>query len=267
MLKKYIALAVIIAMALPGMLAVLPATQGLPSLPDWDRDLLLGEAGAGAELSRDSQLHLVVSTFDPLVDHLVLPTELVTTRWDGLFLIQFIGPTLPSWTERVEDMGCRLVSYIPDNGYIAKMTPSARRDVVDLPYVRWVGPFHPGFRVLPETWTSPDAVMGLAVLAIDDPVELSKDISRLGGYLDAVGTHTKLVQALVPRAALLALARHPDVEWIEPWLVPAHRGQDDHRRTVGPERDHASLVVERCDRGVRGHHRRGLCGVRCRHGP
>jgi len=232
MLKKYIALAVIIAMALPGMLAVLPATQGLPSLPDWDRDLLLGEAGAGAELSRDSQLHLVVSTFDPLVDHLVLPTELVTTRWDGLFLIQFIGPTLPSWTERVEDMGCRLVSYIPDNGYIAKMTPSARRDVVDLPYVRWVGPFHPGFRVLPETWTSPDAVMGLAVLAIDDPVELSKDISRLGGYLDAVGTHTKLVQALVPRAALLALARHPDVEWIEPWLVPELHN-DNMARLIG----------------------------------
>ena len=220
MLKKYIALTIIFALALPGLLAVLPAAQGLPSVPDLDRDLLAGEAGAGAQFAGRSQLHLVAGSFDPLVDPIVLPRELLTPRWDGLFLIQFIGPTTPSWTERVEEMGCKLVSYIPDNGYIAKMTLSARRDVVDLPYVRWVGPFHPGFRVLPETWDSPDPVMGLAVLAIDDPVELSKDISRLGGYLDAVGNHTNLVQALVPRAGLLALARHSDVEWIEPWLEP-----------------------------------------------
>jgi serine protease AprX len=220
MLRKYLATAIIIAMALPGLLAAMPASQGLPSLPDRDVDLLAGEVGAGARLADPAQLHLVAGSFDPVIDTIALPSDLVTTRWDGLFLIQFIGPTLPSWTQRVEDMGCRLVSYIPDNGYIAKMTREARRDVVDLPYVRWVGPFHSGFRVLPETWESTDPVMGLAILAIDDPVGLAKYVSRLGGYLDAVGDHTHLVQALVPRASLLALSRHPDVEWIEPWLEP-----------------------------------------------
>jgi hypothetical protein len=233
MLKKYLVLTLIITMALPGLLAMMPVTQGLPSLPDMDRDLLRGEAGAGAQLAGASQLYLVEGSFDPLVNDPVLPNFMVTTKWDGLFLIQFIGPSLPSWTERVEQMGCDLVSYIPDNGYIAKMTREGRRDVVDLPFVRWVGPYHPGFRVLAETWKSPDPMMGLAIVAIDDPVGLSKDISRLGGYLEAVGDHTNLVQALVPRAALPTLAHHPNVEWIEPWSVPELLNDNSARLTGG----------------------------------
>ncbi|MCK4969589.1 MAG: hypothetical protein KAS77_03650, partial [Thermoplasmata archaeon] len=67
MLKKYIALTVIFALALPGLLAVLPAAQGLPSVPDRDRDLLSGEAGVGAQFTGRSQLHLVAGSFDPLV--------------------------------------------------------------------------------------------------------------------------------------------------------------------------------------------------------
>jgi hypothetical protein len=232
MLKKSIALAIILAMALPGLLAVLPAAQGLPEGPVFDLDLLEGEVGAGAQFTGPSELHLVAGSFDPLIDTIALPTDMVTARWDGLFLIQLIGPTLPSWTDRLDDMGCRVVSYIPDNGFIAKMTMKARRDVVDLPFVRWVGPFHPAFRVLPETWELPDAFMGLAILAIDDPLKLSKDVSRLGGYLDAVGDHTRLVQALVPRAGLMTLARHPDVEWIEPWLVPELHN-DNSARLIG----------------------------------
>jgi uncharacterized membrane protein/subtilisin family serine protease len=231
-LRKYIALVVILAMALPGLLAIMPAAQGLPDRPDLGRDLLTGEVGAGARFAGPSELHLVAGSFDPLLDKIALPTDLVTVRWDGLFLVQFIGPTLPSWTGWLEDNGCRVVSYIPDNAFIVKMTRDARRDVVDQPFVRWVGPFHPGFRVLPETWDSPDPVMGLAVLAMEDPIGLSKDISRLGGYLDAVGDHTNLVQALVPRTGLMALAHHPDVEWIEPWLMPELHN-DNSARLIG----------------------------------
>jgi uncharacterized membrane protein len=233
MLKKYLVLSLIIAMTLPGLLAVMPSTQALPSLPDIDRDLIIGEAGAGARYAGASKLHLVEGSFDPLVDDPILPSFLVTTKWDGLFLIQFIGPSVPSWVEQVERLGCDLVSYIPDNGYIAKMTREGRSDVVDLPFVRWVGPYHPGYRVLAETWRSPDTMMGLAISAIDDPVGLSKDISRMGGYLDAVGEHTHLVQALVPRAALPVLAHHPDVEWIEPWAVPELLNDNSARLTGG----------------------------------
>jgi uncharacterized membrane protein/subtilisin family serine protease len=232
MLKKYLVLAIIITMALPGLLAVLPSAQGLPSGPDLGRDLLSWEAGAGAELSGPSYLHMVVGEFDPLVDRIDLPMDLVTTSWDGLFLIQFIGPTLPSWIEGVESKGCDLVSYIPDNAYIARMSRSARASVVDLPYVRWVGPYDPGFRVLPETWESTELVLGLAVLAIDDPQDVARAIRERGGILESVGTGSQVVQAMVPRTALLGLARHPSVEWVEPWLE-AELHNDNSARLIG----------------------------------
>jgi len=220
MLKRSLAVLVIVAMAAPGVLAVLPSAQGLPSPDAGVADLLRAEVGAGARLSAPSELHLVVGTFDPLVKPVVLPDELTTTSWDGLFLVQFIGPTLPSWRDAVEDLGVDLISYIPDNGYIARMTLSARRGVVDLPYVRWVGPFHPGFRVLPETWETPEVALGVAIVALDDPLSVARAVTRRGGVLEAVGTNTRLVQAMVPRSALLPLSRHPGVEWIEPWLEP-----------------------------------------------
>ncbi|UCC92989.1 MAG: S8 family serine peptidase [Thermoplasmata archaeon] len=231
-LRKHAVLIVIVAMTLPGLLAVMPSTHGLPERPSLDGELLTSEVGAGAQYSGPSEIHLVAGSFDPLEDTIALPEELVTHRWDGLFLVQLIGPTLPQWTRGMEDIGCRVVSYIPDNAFIVKMTREGRRDVVDLPYVRWVGPFHSAFRVSPDTWDSPDPFMSLAILAIDDPRELSKDVSRLGGYLDHVGEHTRLVQALVPRAGLMALARHPDVEWIEPRSVPELHN-DNSARLIG----------------------------------
>ena len=66
MLKKTLTLVVIIAMALPGLMAIMPATQGLPSMPDAGRNLLAGEEGAGASFSSPTKLHLVVADFVPL---------------------------------------------------------------------------------------------------------------------------------------------------------------------------------------------------------
>ncbi|NOQ55090.1 MAG: hypothetical protein GQ558_10875, partial [Thermoplasmata archaeon] len=118
MFRKTLTLAVIIAMALPGLMAIMPATQGLPSIPDAGRDLLAGEEGLGAAFSSPTKLHLVVADFDPLVETVTLSPALRTTKWDGLFLIQFIGPTMPHWVDRVEALGCDLMSYVPDYGYI-----------------------------------------------------------------------------------------------------------------------------------------------------
>lgn len=230
MLKKTLTLVVIIAIALPGLMAIMPATQGLPSFPDAGRNLLAEEEGAGAALSSPTELHLVVADFDPLVERVSLSPAFRTTTWDGLFLIQFIGPTMPHWVDRVEAMGCDLVSYIPDYGYIAVMSKDARRSVVDLPYVRWVGPYHAGYRVSPDLWLDSEPVLGLAVVAVDDPAGLAQAIVDRGGAVDSVGT--KVVQGLLPRASLLSLAKFRGIEWVEAWLEPELHN-DNSARLIG----------------------------------
>jgi len=230
MLKRTLTMVVIIAMALPGLMAIMPATQGLPSLPDVGRNLLTGEEGVGAALSGPTELHLVVADFDPLVETVTLSPALRTTKWDGLFLIQFIGPTMPHWVDRVEALGCDLVSYIPDYGYIAVMSKDARRTVVNLPYVRWVGPYHAGYRVSPDLWLNSEPVLGLAVVAIGDTTGLAQAIVDRGGAVDSVGT--KVVQGLLPRTSLLSLAKYSGIEWVEAWLEPELHN-DNSARLIG----------------------------------
>jgi uncharacterized membrane protein len=230
MMKKYYALAVILAMALPGLMAAMPVTQGTP----WDdvtgSDLLAEDWGAGAIGSDSAHIHMKVQTFDPLEDDVELPRELLTMSFDGLYLIQFTGVTMPQWEELVEAMGCQLLFYVPDNGFIARMTKEARNSVVDLPFVRWVGPYHPGFRVLPELWANPSPLIGVAVITVDDVEQTALSMLRRGALLESVGT--ELVQGLIPRSAILGLARDPHVSWIEPWAEPELHN-DNSARLVG----------------------------------
>ncbi len=230
MFRKTLTLAVIIAMALPGLMAIMPATQGLPSMPDAGRDLLAGEKGLGAAFSSPTNLHLVVADFDPLVETVTLSPALRTTKWDGLFIIQFIGPTMPHWVDRVEALGCDLRSYVPDYGYIAVMTTGARRSVVDLPYVRWVGPYHTGYRVSPDLWLDREPVLGLAVVAVNDPAGLAEAFVDRGGAVESLGT--KVVQGLLPRTSLLSLSKFSGIEWVEAWLEPELHN-DNAARLIG----------------------------------
>ncbi len=217
MKSKYVTLIAILLLMAPSLLAVLPAAGG-PGLERGDARLLAGEAGAGAPSSMPSKLYLQIQEFDPLVETVRLPDVLLTPRVDGLYLLQFIGPVRPEWLEDVKDLGGELISYIPENAFIARLPRSARLAVVDLPTVRWVGPYHPGFRVLPELWQAADPVLGLAVIAAGDSMRTAERFLELGGTLEAVDPN--VVQGWLPTVQLLSLARSDRVQWIQPILEP-----------------------------------------------
>jgi hypothetical protein len=68
-----------------------------------------------------------------------------------LHLVQVIGPTKPHWLGELREAGLEVIQYISPHTYIVwgDATDLGRADSFE--FVRWTQPFHPAFRVLPET--------------------------------------------------------------------------------------------------------------------
>jgi hypothetical protein len=65
------------------------------------------------------------------------------------FIIQFTGPVQPAWKQAVEQTGAQLGGYLPDNAFIAELTPDQIGQVADLACVQWVGPYKAAYKLDP----------------------------------------------------------------------------------------------------------------------
>ncbi|HEX7151377.1 MAG TPA: S8 family serine peptidase [Thermoanaerobaculia bacterium] len=57
----------------------------------------------------------------------------------GLHVLQLAGPPIPAWTEAIEAAGARIVSYVPQNGYLVHATAGAAQALGKLEFVQFVG--------------------------------------------------------------------------------------------------------------------------------
>ncbi len=102
-------------------------------------------------------LRLGGQSFDPLHDPVPLPAgwEAVPDEGPDLHLVQLAGPTRDEWLDRLQGDGLEIVQYIHPFTYVVwGATPDLRRAETAI-FVRWTGPFAPGYRVLPR-WRSLD---------------------------------------------------------------------------------------------------------------
>ena len=65
----------------------------------------------------------------------------------NLYIVQFWTQPLPEFRSAIEGLGGAVFHYLPMHAVLARMTPIVRDQVASLPFVRWVGPFHPVYRL------------------------------------------------------------------------------------------------------------------------
>jgi hypothetical protein len=61
----------------------------------------------------------------------------------GLYVVQFIGPSVPQWTSGIQAFGATVAVYVPRNSYLVAATPEQALHIADLPYVQFVDFLHP----------------------------------------------------------------------------------------------------------------------------
>lgn len=89
--------------------------------------------------------------FDPVTeDEPSFPPELTADYTAGVpsfHIVQVFGPPKDGWSEAIRDQGGEIVKGLYGYSYLVWMTPEQAARVDRLDFVRWVGPYHPAYRV------------------------------------------------------------------------------------------------------------------------
>ncbi|PKO23411.1 MAG: hypothetical protein CVU38_04275, partial [Chloroflexi bacterium HGW-Chloroflexi-1] len=195
-------------------------------------------------------IRLKIATFDPLVGEPDLPASLryaeEAAAAAGTYLVQFRNPILPAWRAALAATGVQIVNYVPDHAYLVRLPADGSVTLAilsALPNVRWVGPFHPAYRVSPMLLDQQGS-RDLRVKLLPGATRTEMDITAAavtswgGRVLERSSGNFPLLIVRLNLAELPNLAAIPAVEWIEPvpervlhntnaaWTVQS--GQLDH---------------------------------------
>jgi hypothetical protein len=157
----------------------------------------------------------------------------------GLYIVQFYGPIREAWLQEVRALGGRFVAgaYFRNYGYLVWMTGETAQKVWALPYVNWVGVYHPWYKGPHEASDkggSVPVVLGKGtysawrVVTVPWAMGASAAAARLQGLgLQVLGEHEPLHYGVDAAVVVVAgsgrevapVLRWPEVWWVEP-VVP-----------------------------------------------
>ena len=104
-------------------------------------------------------LHLRFGTFDPVADTPKVPKDLSAPEGGKVWIVQCRGVVDQKARDQLTRAGATLLRYLPDDAYIVRLAPEGVERVRQSSEVRWVGPYHPAYRVEPTLF--PEEPKGL----------------------------------------------------------------------------------------------------------
>jgi len=66
------------------------------------------------------------------------------------YIVQFIGPIKPEWQAQIADWGGQMCDPLPSYSWVVEMDEATLQQVLQAPFVRWVGHYDPTVRISPE---------------------------------------------------------------------------------------------------------------------
>ncbi|RKG96305.1 hypothetical protein D7V97_35755 [Corallococcus sp. CA053C] len=204
-----------------------------------------GVLPVGRVRSTDYVIRLRDAGFDPLRDPSPRMTNLLSADRDNhLFLVQFLASPLPEFRSAIEASGGKVLRFLAEHTYIVEMGADARTRVTQLPYVRWVGDYHPEYRLEREL---KDALMGVAtrlpdtqryslMLGEGGPARqqaLADQVKGLGGRVELVEPGGLRIEATLTQEQLQQVVRSNEVQFIDRWGGPGELDMNIVRDTGG----------------------------------
>ena len=202
-------------------------------------------------------LKLRQQEFDPVVRAPALPVELVADASGHIYIVQFVAQPLPEFRTAIEARGGTIYKFLPNHAYVVKMTPEVRDSVAALPFVRWVGPYHPAYRMeasLREQSRSaglPAERFNIQVFEAGDDQKnaVAQRIEALGGVVDVRNAGKYLLRATLTPSQAVTVAHWDEVAFIDHW-APVELAMDKFRLIGGV--DYVEQVAGFDGAGVRG---------------
>jgi hypothetical protein len=186
-------------------------------------------------------LEFQYASFDPLVSVPDVPASLSAAQGSGMYIVQFKTLPIEAYRKVIEAVGGTLYNYAEQNAYLVRLPDSAKARVEGLPYVRWVGPYQPAYRL------DPGLIAGLVNHAL--PVQrynilvfesgngqkdaVARRIEGFGGTVVDKTPAGHLMEATLDAEQLRKTAALDEVMWIDKWAGPLEPDMDIARQFHG----------------------------------
>ncbi len=160
-------------------------------------------------------------------------------------IVQFVAPPLPEMRKQVEQFG-DVRGFLPHHSYVVEMDAAEVEQVKALPFVRWVGAYHPDFRVdaavrerlidVNEDGPQPGP-QRYRIKVFDETIgqqfEVADRIEAAGGTIDVVDGQSFLLEATLTRSQLALVVGLDQVDFVELWTPPQTRMNVARSNTIG----------------------------------
>jgi subtilisin family serine protease len=131
----------------------------------------------------------------------------------GYYIVQFVGPVEESWKNELIQRGAQALAYIPENAFVARMSPGLARQVARQPNVAYVGVFEPAFKLSPDLLRRGPSLYSVQIQPGADLAAAAAQVEAAGAQvLRAEGRNLHIA---VDSSRLESLAKILDVAWIE----------------------------------------------------
>lgn len=178
--------------------------------------------------------------FDPALDRPTVPVELTALADNRVYIVQFVCQPLVAFQDALRAMDAVVLAFLPQNAMIVEMDATTRDRVAELPHVRWVGPYHPAYKL-------DEAILSDLRANITTPQTYSVMVFGRGlaqqqpivGHLNATGGTVintaydgfRMTIFMTPQQAR-DVGRMNQVQFIDPW-GPAELDMDIARQIGG----------------------------------
>lgn len=206
----------------------------------------------------DLRLHLDYGVFDPLQGAPVVPGALASGNDTNLYIVQFDYAFIDADRDALRSLGGKLHSPLPNNALIVRMDATQAAKAASLDGVRWVGPFHPAYRLEPELRSEllsgrPMPTRKYNMVMADkrnDKAALEDRIEGIGGVVTDRHDRGLLMTAELTPAQLVQAARLDEVLWIDRWT---EIGFDMNNARALQGTNHVETAIGYTAAGVNGH--------------
>ncbi|MCE9673325.1 S8 family serine peptidase [Myxococcus stipitatus] len=186
---------------------------------------------AGRVQATTYQVRLEHVRFDPLREaQPLVSAQLMADAQNTLQLVQLTATPVPEMREALEREGGKVLRFLTDHTFLVEMDADTRKRVADLPFVRWVGAYHPEYRVesvLREAiqgHAAPLAPQRYSIMVGERGEarqgEVADAVRALGGTVELIEPGGLRVEATLTQDQLAKLARSNAVQYIDRWGGP-----------------------------------------------
>ena len=179
--------------------------------------------GISREFSQRKNIRLRYLTFDPLIsnpeDSML---EALKARTSDLepspFIVQFVTQAFAAYQREIVRIGGKISVHQPDHAVIAHLTSSQRGQVEALSFVRWVGAYHPAYKLEPglENASATPTSYSMWLFEKGDRAQeaVERGVQGLGGTV-TLRTAGSRMEATLTQRQLFEVAQLPGIAYID----------------------------------------------------